>query len=211
MTRQNKVVLPPGLGVPAALQEKLDTITKLKRPYRSVGANQFGPALKTVGKGSLVYFNYLFWIHDPYPLVIITSISSNYVRGINLHYLTFPYIRFLLQGQGNVPNCNNPNFSFNNVGANQYIAQAFRTYKRNGIKQLKTLDCNFILNVMGSVRALDPNEVEKIRAIVREQIRRRVQPSAEEMSNTYTGMIRGASQPNFENPLPHPVVQPPEG
>jgi hypothetical protein len=63
---------------------------------------------------------------------------------------------------------------------------------------------------MGSVRALDPNEVEQIRAIVREQIQQRVQPKVEEMSQAYTGMIRGQTQPGFKNPLPYPVF-PPEG
>jgi hypothetical protein len=70
MAKKNKVGLPQGLGVPAALQEKLNKINQQNRPFRSVGANQYGPALTTIGKGSLVYFNYLFWIHDPYPLVI---------------------------------------------------------------------------------------------------------------------------------------------
>lgn len=204
MATRNQLKLPPGLGVPAALQGKFKRINQQAKPFRPVPANQYGPSVKTVGRGSLVYFNYLFWQHDPYPLVIVTGIFNNYISGINLHYLTFPYIKKILQPQLNVANCNNANFSYNNIRNVPYIVDAFRLYKRSGIKGLKTLDCAFILNVMASVRTMDPNEVENIRRNIQQQMRSR-QPRADEMSERYMGMMQGQSQTGFENTLPHPV------
>ncbi len=202
---RNTMGLPPGLGVPAALQEKIKRINQQSRPYQNIVANQYGPSVKTIGKGSLIYFNYLFWQHDPYPLLIVTGIFQNYISGINLHYLTFPYIKKILQPQINMANCDNRNFSYNNIRSVPYIVEAFRLYKRSGIKSLKALDCAFILNVMASVRSMDPNEIEMIRNQIKQQMRSR-QPKAEEMTQRYMGMIQGQPQVGFVNPLPHPVL-----
>jgi len=208
---QNKMGLPPGLGVPQSLKQKFRRANQAGRPYQPLPANQYGPSVKTIGKGSLVHFNYMFWIHDPQPLIIVTDVFQQYVRGVNLHYLTFPYIKTLLQGPGgNQPMCDNRSFSYYNIRGDRYIVDAFRTYKREGIRRLKSLDCSFILNVMASTRAIDPNEVEQIRAIVREQIRQRVQPRAEDLTGNYMNMMQGESQPGFDNPNMPPVV-PPQG
>ena len=42
---------------------------------RNVGANRYGPSLKTVASGSLVTFQYLFAKNDVYPLVILTHLG----------------------------------------------------------------------------------------------------------------------------------------
>lgn len=157
-------------------------------PYSPrVSANQYGPIpaklTAAITKGSLVTFSYNFFKpgHDPYPLVLITDASypaigpkaGMYMRGVNLHYLTFPDIKGLLQ-----PNCNNINFSYSNIKGNEYIVSAFRQYKRRGIRQIRKLDCAFLLNVLASVRSLNPSEVEAIRNSVREQIRQLTNPVA---------------------------------
>jgi hypothetical protein len=201
---QNKMGLPPGLGVPAALQDKFKRANQQAQPYRNIVSNQHGPSVKTIGKGSLIYFNYLFWQHDPYPLVIVTDIFEGYIRGVNLHYLTFPYIKKILQPQVNLANCDNRSFSYYNIKDNQYIVNAFRTYKRMGIRSVKALDCAFILNVMASVRSMDPQEVENIRAAIQQQMRARVQPKAQELSGKYEGMMH--QKPGFENVQPYPVL-----
>lgn len=123
--------------------------------------------LQTVKKGSLVSFNYAFHKagHDPSPNVIVTDVNSLYIRGLNIHYLTFPYIKRLLQS-----NCSNLSFSYKTIKADRFLVSAFRQYKRNGIQRLKTLDCSFILNLMGSIRAVSPAEVEAIRQTVNEQL-----------------------------------------
>ena len=147
------------------------------QPFKRIGANQYGPNFRVLSRGSLVQFSYLFHKpgHDAMPLVLITDVWVNDIRGINIHYLTFPYIKKLLQ-----PNCNNPNFNYwTNVKPDTYISDAFRQYKRLGIRQLKMLDCAFLLNVLASVRSFDPNEVEKIRRSVREQINRAASPTAQ--------------------------------
>lgn len=144
-------------------------------PAQRLGANQYGPSVKQIAKGSLVTFNYLYHKpgHDPAPLVIITDIWQNYIRGINLHYLTFPIIKNILQSY-----CDNVGFSYSNIRGDEYIVSAFRQYKRLGIRQIKKLDCAFLLNVLASVRTFDPNEVEAIRKSVRQQIRQLTFPWA---------------------------------
>jgi hypothetical protein len=196
----NKMQLPAGMQIPGSLQEKLQRLQQ-PQPFQTVPANQYGPSTRLIGEGSLVNFNYLFWKHDPYPLVIVTRIYKFYISGINLHYLTFPYIKNILQG-----NCDNRGFSYNNIKGDQYIVNAFRTYKRSGIKRLKTLDCAFILNVLASVRTIDPQEVEKLRQLVQEQLRRRAQPKAEEMTARYMDIMKG--QPGFTGVHPPPVTPP---
>ena len=156
---------------------------------QSIRANQYGPSLvkmsQTVQKGTLITFNYTFHKpnHDPYPLVLVTDISFPVknknrldIRGVNLHYLSFNDIRVLLQA-----NCNNINFSYDSLKQGGYINvinSAFRQYKRSGIRQVKVLDCAFLLNVLASVRAISPSEVEAIRKSVREQISRITNPAA---------------------------------
>lgn len=143
-------------------------ISKLFKPVRSPKDTGF------IKKGDLIRFNYSFWIHDPYPLVIITDvIYGQRVRGVNLHYLTFPYMRNLLK-----LGCHNIGFSYENIKGNAYIANAFRSYKWSGIRQIKKLDCAFILNAMSLVRSFDPLQVKAIRQEVMKQISREVNPPA---------------------------------
>ncbi len=134
-------------------------------------ANQYGPTVKRLGKGSLIQFVYNFSkpSHDRTPLVVVTDIMPAYIRGINLHYLTFPSIKKILQTSG-MNACNNPTFSYANIKADRYIVSSFRQYKKIGIRNLKILDCSLVLNIMGSVRAIDPQEVEAIREAVKTQL-----------------------------------------
>lgn len=121
----------------------------------------------TVKKGSLISFNYIFHRpgHDPFPNVIVTDVNLMYIRGLNIHYLTFPYIKRLLQS-----NCNNPNFSYKTIKTDKFLVSSFRQYKREGIRILKILDCDLILNMLGTIRAITPNEVESIRKTINEQL-----------------------------------------
>ena len=73
-------------------------------PLQKVAANQYGMgAASGITRGSLVSFQYPRSfamipnvIHDPYPMVILTDIWPQYIRGVNLHYLTFPYVKKLI-------------------------------------------------------------------------------------------------------------------
>lgn len=145
-------------------------------PNKGIGSNQYGPSTKTLTKGSLIAFNYMFWKHDAYPLIIITDILPKYIRGVNLHYLTFPYIKRLLQ-----PNCNNPSFSYYNIKLDRYLVSSFRTYKRQGIRSVKKFDCSFLLNIMKTVRSFDINELDNIRRFVQDQMSQQINPTADQI------------------------------
>jgi hypothetical protein len=112
----------------------------------------------------------------------VSDVMPAYIRGVNLHYLTFPDIIRLLQ-----PNCGNAAFSYSNIKGHSYIGgaepntfcRAFRQYKRTGIRQIKVLDCAFLIKVLTTVRSIDPTEVDNIRRAVRDQINMVVNPPAQ--------------------------------
>jgi len=133
-----------------------------------------------IGRGSLVNFNYIFHKpgHDPAPMVLITDVWGQYIRGINIHYLTFPVIKKLMFPGSGLSICDNPIFTYQYIKGNAYISSAFRQYKRTGIERLRKLDCAQIVNALAISRSFDPNEIEAIRRSVREQIRRMANPQA---------------------------------
>jgi hypothetical protein len=137
-----------------------------------------------LGRGSLISFQYTQSyaakpnaIHDPYPLVIVTDIWPKHVRGVNLHYLTFPYIKMILQAGGG-----NTNYSYYQVKPDKYIADSFRMYHRMGMTQIKMMDVQFLLKVLGTVRTWDESEIEAMKQQIRLQIQQRTQMRANEMS-----------------------------
>ena len=141
-----------------------------------------------VKSGSIVQFTYSFWKNDPYPLVIVSD-TGRYVRGVNLKYLTFPYIKTLLNkiyiGVGHqFANVNNPlPFSYQNqVKGDKYITEAFRQYKLNGIQRLRMINPAALLAILASVRSFDPQEIENITRDIREQMQRVANQSAADMT-----------------------------
>ena len=74
-----------------------------------------------------------------------------------------------------------PGFNYKNVKPYEYIVDAYRTYKRNGLKNLKVLDCDLILRSMSVSRSIDPQEAEAIRENVRNQISNLINTSVEQM------------------------------
>lgn len=155
-------------------------------PMPRLPTNQFGFAANTaITKGALISFNYPKSfamvpnvIHDTYPMVIVTDIWPNYVRGVNLHYLTFPYVRAILSRFGG-----NSSFSYFNIRADAYMANAFRMYVRAGIKKPRKLDTEWLKSILTQVRSFDPGEIEKIRANIQKQIQMRLQAKAKELSS----------------------------
>jgi len=124
-----------------------------------------------VAKGSVIAFHYTGQtgnrINDPYPLVIVSDIFSDTVRGVNLHYLTLPTVRDILKAYGD-----NRQFSYAFIKGQEYIVRAFRSYKRLGITNLKMLDVTFLKQVLSVVRALDPGEIDAMRAQIRQMMQR---------------------------------------
>lgn len=219
--------LPPNIqALPPHLQELFKSIALPFQKFR--GANQYGPNLTTVGKGSLVKFYYAgvpgkSVIHDHNPVVILYSMTGknrdpSCIRGVNIRYLTFPYIKHILSPNLNSNNCDNPNISYNNIRGDKYITDAFRSYKRVGIKRLRKLDCNFITNVLGGMRNFHPSEIEEMRNYVRQALkglqqapRRPTGMAREYMDWLTTGQEspRSQPQPNFTPttgiPSPPPI------
>ena len=153
-------------------------------PIERIATNQHGPSVNTITRGSLISFHYPQSyamipnvIHDPYPMVIITDIWPKYIRGVNLHYLTFPYVKRLLTNYGG------KNFSYFNIRSDRYMANAFRMYVRMGVQQPKRLDNEWLMDVLASVRSFGPGEIEQIRSNIQKQIQARLQAKANELTS----------------------------
>ena len=117
-----------------------------------------------ISKGSLITFRYSFWIHDPVPLVIVTDFAPGMrLRGVNLHYLTFPYVRNLMSRLS-------AGISYQSIKGDAYISSSFRTYKWAGISQVKIFDSQFVLKMMATARTFDPYQIHAIRQSVEQQL-----------------------------------------
>ena len=119
-----------------------------------------------VAKGSVVNFRYVGQrpgkiISDPEPLVLVSDIFTDAIRGVNLNALTFPYVRKLILGYLGKP------FSYSYIKSDNYIVRdvkAFRTYKRRGISGLRMLDTKFLIGLATVARSLDQFEISQMEA-----------------------------------------------
>jgi len=171
----------------ADAMEKLQQQLMKKLPFRRV-------YYKTLRKGSLIYAKYLFWKHDPSPLVVVTDVFADRIRGINLHYLTFKYVKTMLTQY-----CGKAFFSYRFIMHDAYIVNAFRTYKKAGLRNLQLLDCDQInLQFQERRRAYkyNPQEMKAIREQLRHQLAQLAHPRAEELAKQYAEML--ATQEGFE-------------
>lgn len=124
-------------------------------------------APRPLGKGSLVVFHYMLWKNDPTPVVVVSSFQPGLMmKGVNLHYLSFPYVKRLLAlGAGN------PGFSYSNIKADRYITSAFRSYSWRGIDMtsIRVLDAEFLRRTMQMVSSFDPLQIRAIRQEIERQ------------------------------------------
>ena len=143
------------------------------------------PANPLIQAGSLVRFTHQYAKpgHDQSPLVLLVNPipyvdkrnGQKYLRGINLNYLTFPVIKGILQQFGE-----KQTFSYQqNLKGKEYIVSAFRQYKYQGISGIQKLNSPFLLNALACARSVDPNEIEAIRKMIRDQIRTLSNPMAQ--------------------------------
>lgn len=142
---------------------------------------------KTLKKGSLMFANYLFWQHDPSPLVIVTDVLGDRIKGINLHYLTFKYIKSLLSEY-----CGKSFFGYRLVKHDAYIINAFRTYKKTGLRNIQLLDCDVINSQFQQQRRAykyNPQEIKAIKEQLRRQLSQLTHPKANELSDRYSQML----------------------
>jgi len=155
-------------------------------PLQKIASNQHGMGgSNSITRGSLISFAYPKSyatipniIHDPYPMVILTDVFPNYIRGVNLHYLTFPYVKKIIENFGG-----NQQFSYYHIKPDKYIAHAFRMYVRAGVQRPKRLDSEWLKTVLESVRSFNPGEIEKIRSNIQRQIQARLQTKAKELTS----------------------------
>jgi hypothetical protein len=145
------------------------------------------PTPKIVHKGSIISFHYVSqrvgqMIHDPYPLVLVSDIFSNAIRGVNLNYLTVPYVKNMINRYLDKP----VNYAILKAQEGAYVVGskddpgAFRTYKRSGISQLRMMDSQFLIGIATVARTLAPNELDQIRMQIEELIKYQLnQPMAQ--------------------------------
>ena len=153
--------------------------------FRPVGQDVVANPSKRMGRslfartGSLVSFNYASWKNDPYPLIIVieNDPAKDKISGVNLHYLTFRDIKEVISRAGKM------GFSYRSVSDSRPFRDAYRSYKKTGVRQMKVLDPSYLLGVMGMVRSYDPAEVQIIRRQVQEQIRMQINPKATQPTN----------------------------
>lgn len=134
-------------------------------------------------RGSLISFGYAFWRNDPNPLVIVVNndAGSDKMSGINLHRLTMADIGEIIRRAGR------SDFSYGRLSDRQTFRDAYRSYKKAGIRMVRTFDPSFLLKVISMMRSYDPAEVEIIRRQVQEQISQRINPKASEMTTLDQG------------------------
>jgi len=96
-------------------------------------------------------------IHDTYPFVIVSNIFSDAIRGLNLNYLASPDVTKII-----LEYLDNANFSYRAIEQNAYYVDAYRTYKRSGIAQLRIYDSRFLRALAYVAPRLDPNEITQI-------------------------------------------------
>lgn len=157
----------------------------LQQFFRPIGQDVVANPSRQMGKnliartGGLISFNYTFWQHDPYPLLIIidNTPGRDKISGINLHYLTFRDIKDLIARAGKM------GFSYRSVADSRTFKDSYRSYKRIGVRQMKILEPSYLLGVMGMVRSYDPADVQVIRRQVQEQLKSQINPKAGQVAN----------------------------
>ena len=190
----------------------MNSLFKDFNPFNTLPTNQYGLVGNVTMKGDVITFNYpvsyafpMNQIHDPYPLLIVTDIWPRMIRGVNLHYLTFPYIKYILNS-----NSGNKNFSYFNIKSDKYISNAFRVYYKQGIRKPKKMDSNWLLEMMAGVRRWQPNDMEKVKEDIRKQMLQKLQMKADELTNKQLqGIESYTTQTNniINNNLNYPQTQ----
>lgn len=155
---------------------------QLPKPQPQMNQPPFKRVVTKPKKGDLVGFRYTFWKHDPHPLVLVTALySDGRIAGINLHNLTIWDMKNIVSRY-----CNKSVISYQiAVKGKKEIEKGFRTYKWEGIRDLMIVNCDNFLSRLGVVREkklLSPNEVEKLRIQVQQQLRRQINPRAADLT-----------------------------
>lgn len=157
-----------------------------------------GPApIKT---GELFVGRYMYWKHDPTPLVLFSKqYKDGRLAGINLHRLTLNDMRSLIAQY-----CNKA-FSYALIKGRKEIAQAFRTYKQDGFGVVQVINCEYMLKSLGIIkqaRNMSPNEVEKMRIQIQQQVRQQINPKAEDLMGSKSSVKPSGTMPGKSASVP---------
>jgi hypothetical protein len=163
----------PQQGKPSPVDPKL-LFNKKQAMFRRI-------YYQTIRPGALLSFQYLYYKHDPNPLVLCGGTwLDGKVVGINLHYLTFRYIKYLTNQY-----CGR-NFSYHYIKGDTFVKNSFRSYKRDGLKNIQLLDCDFLNSVLGKVRSFNPKEIEAMRQYIKQQLQQKLGQTAKQLKDNST-------------------------
>jgi small nuclear ribonucleoprotein (snRNP)-like protein len=172
--------------MPNQIQSARQILNSLFQNIKSPGVATGG----NIPKGSVIRFGYRNWRRDPYPVVIVTSVSwgqvrktdgrieQPFIKGINLNYLTpFDFQRI-------IKNCGSPAFSYQSIMGDKALTKAYRHYLVgfDNILNLQMLDCREILSAREVSRAYDPNQADAIKESIRRQLQQQANVKADEMA-----------------------------
>lgn len=150
-------------------------------PSRGARSNQYGPSIQQFQPGMLFKCRYMFWKHDPYPYVLCCRVDPQrmLVSGINFRYIetsTIGQLISMLTGGTQA--------SFRTLNIGLQVENAYRSYKVNGLRQVRFADFSQLQQIADSVRSIDPAENEAIRQDVERQLKQAVNPTASQVAQT---------------------------
>ncbi len=82
----------------------------------------------------------------------------------------------------------NQGFSYQNIKADNYISNSFRSYKWGGISQVKKFDAQFIQKMMTMARTFDPSQIRAIRQSIDQQLQKQYIEKAEPTQDANPGL-----------------------
>ena len=207
-TNMPKLAQPPVRPVPATNMPKLamPPTRPAPAPLEAQGPMWQWITYQNIKHGDLILMQYLYWKHDSRPLVLVAgkyTKPDERIGGINIHYLTLPYLTGKLRGLMD-NQCGSEQFRYKLVQHDPYITQAFRIYKKSGIGKVLRFDCGYASGKLDAVRTLkyNPQEMKAIREMIRQQLQRDVNPTAEQLARQATPAEPG------EMPQPIPTGRP---
>lgn len=176
-------------------QNQLDT-EKIQKAADAAAKKIFRKVQNTTIKpGVLINFEYNFYKHDFSPLCLVGKVwtvkNPGMVSGLNLHYLTFRYIKYLLNTF-----CGK-NFHYGLIKGNRYIVNAYRSYKKEGRRNVKMVDCGFLNDTLKKARSFKPGELEAMRKEVQRQLKEKMHPNAEQLAKEWQEAIFKQSHKNY--------------
>lgn len=148
------------------------------------GANDRTPKLqsRTIGlpglttqfmPGVILSFSYMFWRHDPRPLVLASkyvpkygaNLRENLLAGFNIHYVPMHMVRAFIRAH-----------VWQVAVATQaalrhpILKKSYRTYKVGGISQARRIDYRSFVENVNSLSKLSPEERESLILSIEGQI-----------------------------------------